>query len=773
LRARVRTILCWLLQPPLLGAAYMSALAFWSAQSPTLNERDGGAQTRQIDAVVHGPFGGEITRMGLAIAAAAIAFGAFLGWTAAGLIALRDRIGAPPLPSRSRSLSQRTVLLIGLIVALHLGLLLCAMAQAPQLYAEAWYARGGLRRGVQLLATDILGRSGVAAILWLGCAAFLAGPPARWPLWPHRASCAVERLGAALAALSRVLWGARRAIALNASFGAAVTLFALAVDNTPAASAGSSKDVSRARAADPIRPDERRPNILVIAADSLRADRLDPRTAPHLSLLAARGTRFDRAYVSLPRTFPSWVSLLTGRHPHHHGIRSMFPRWEDRTRDFDALPQRLSRAGWATGVVSDYAGDVFSRIDLGFGLVDVPRFDFRELVRQQALERETPLLPALDTRLGRAAFPVMREMNAAADPSLLAQGAVRAMRTLESRGPFFLLVFFSTAHFPYAAPWPYYRRFADPAYDGQFKYHKPVGLGPEGAVSARDEEQVRALYDGAVSAIDDAAQSVLDALASDGLARNTIVVITADHGETLFDHGHGQGHGDHLFGDEGTHVPLVVIDPRAQTPHRESGIVRDVDLAPTLYGLAGVAPPGDLDGHSLAPALEGKAVSPALAFAETELWFNEDIQGLPAALRLPYPGIARLTEVDMRHGDEVVLRREVRALTIVARHRMVRDDRWKLLYVPTRAGVRWMLFDTRNDPGEIHDVAALQPDAVAHLKPELWSWMARDPEMTERNGYLVPRDTDMPRTAGTDLGVVRVDEGEVRSDRSAAHPNGW
>jgi arylsulfatase A-like enzyme len=443
----------------------------------------------------------------------------------------------------------------------------------------------------------------------------------------------------------------------------------------------------------------------------------------------------------------------------------MFPRWEDRTRDFDALPQRLSRAGWATGVVSDYAGDIFSRVDLGFGMVDVPRFDFRELVRERALERETPLLPVLDTRLGRAAFPVLREMNAAADPSLLAADAIRAMRALESRGPFFLVVFFSTAHFPYAAPWPYYGRFADRAYDGRFKYHKPVGLGQEAPVDARDEQQVRALYDGAVSAIDDAAQSVLDALAHDGLSEKTIVVVTADHGETLFDHGHGQGHGDHLFGDEGTHVPLVVVDPRLRTAHHEAGIVRDVDLAPTIYELAGLARPGDLDGRSLAPALEGKGLAPALAFAETELWFSEDIPGLPGALRLPYPGIARLTEVDTRHGDEVVLRREMRALTLVARHRMVRDDRWKLLYVPTRAGVRWMLFDTRDDPGEIHDVARAHPDVVARLKPELWSWMGRDPEMTARDGYLVPRDGVEPVTAGADVGVVRVDDGSVASDR--------
>jgi arylsulfatase A-like enzyme len=461
---------------------------------------------------------------------------------------------------------------------------------------------------------------------------------------------------------------------------------------------------------------------------------------------------------------------MTGRHPHHHGIRSMFPRWEERAHDFDTLPERLARAGYATGVSSDYAGDVFSRIDLGFGLVDVPEFDFRQLVRQRALERETPLMPVLHSRVGRAAFPVMREMNDAADPSMLARDAVRAMRRLERRGPFFLVVFFSTAHFPYAAPAPYYRRFTDDAYRGRYKYDKPVGLGRDAPADARDEKQVRALYDGAVSAIDDAAQSIIDAMAEDGIAKKTVVLVTADHGETLYDHGHGVGHGDHLFGDEGTHVPLVVVDPRETAPHREPGIVRDVDLAPTVYALTGVAPPGDLDGQSLAPALKGAPLAPRLGYAETGLWFTEDIDGLPAEMRLPYPGIARLSEVDTQHGDELVLQKAMRPLTLVAKHRMVRDERWKLVYVPARAGVRWLLYDTEADPGETVDVATAHPDVLARLQGELWSWMRLDADMTERGGYLVPRDARVRSAGEGDVGLVRLEGGDERPPPAQASP---
>jgi arylsulfatase A-like enzyme len=750
----------WLLQPPVLGALYVVGLALWATKDSTFDEHQAGAQARQIDALVRGPFGREVTRMGVAITATAIVLGALLGWFAAALITLRETLG-PPLARSARSLAHRSFLIVALVAAGHGGLQLWAMANAPQLYASSWYARGGWRREAQLLATDILGPNGVIYAGLAVCVVFIAGSPLRWRLWPQRAARAVEFVH--LTIVPRAPWQARRVAAFCAAATCALTLFAFAVSATPPASARAEP-----RAAGSPDANDSRPNILVIAADSLRADRLNMRTAPHLSSLASHGTRFDRAYVSLPRTFPSWVTLLTGRHPHHHGIRSMFPRWEERTRDFDALPERLARSGWATGVVSDYAGDVFSRIELGFGAVDTPQFDFRQLVRERAVEAETPLLPVLDSRLGRAAFPVVREINSASDPQLLAGDAVRAMRTLESRGPFFLVVFFSTAHFPYAAPWPYYRRFTDAAYKGRYKYDKPVGLGQEAPADARDERQVQALYDGAVSAIDEAAQSILDALTNDGLAKRTIVVVTADHGETLFDHGHGQGHGDHLFGDEGIHVPFVVVDPRQQSPAHVDTIARDVDLAPTLYALAGVPPPGDLDGRSLEPALSGKPLPPVRAYAETELWFTEQIPGLPSDLRLPYPGIARLTEVDTRHGDEVVLKREMRALTTVARHRMVRDDRWKLLYIPTRTGVRWLLFDTRDDPGETRDVAGAHPDVVARLQSDLWAWMQRDKEMIYRGGYLVPRDSGASPVPDADLGLVRLDDDAQADPRRGA-----
>jgi arylsulfatase A-like enzyme len=131
------------------------------------------------------------------------------------------------------------------------------------------------------------------------------------------------------------------------------------------------------------------------------------------------------------------------------------------------------------------------------------------------------------------------------------------------------------------------------------------------------------------------------------------------------------------------------------------------------------------------------AQEPSLQFAygETELWFTE--HAMEAGSRIMYPGVAGITELD--DHDNIVIQRRMLELTTVARHRMVRDERWKLVYVPTRKGVRYMLFDTRSDPNEVRDVAAAMPAELERLKAELWRWMLADSRMVKQGDYIVPR----------------------------------
>jgi arylsulfatase A-like enzyme len=187
------------------------------------------------------------------------------------------------------------------------------------------------------------------------------------------------------------------------------------------------------------------------------------------------------------------------------------------------------------------------------------------------------------------------------------------------------------------------------------------------------------------------------------------------------------------------HVPFAIRGPGIPAGENPA-MVRDVDLAPTLYELTKTAAPSDLDGRSLVPVLAaGKetAKEPVYAFAETGLWFTDEISALGPGLRLPYPGITGLTEVDREHGDDIVLRASYRPLAMTAKHRAIFDGRFKLVYVPTRDGARYMLFDRQTDPAEVRDVASEKPEERKRLATPLWAWMLRDTEMEERGGFLV------------------------------------
>jgi arylsulfatase A-like enzyme len=705
------------LSGPVVGAAWMLLLTVLAFRQE--DDRYMGVRAAPIVEMAKTRFADDVRGLSWAFAAIAIGYGAAIGVAAELLLAVRQRLRARPMRALARWSAR-----LGLVVAIHLAELGYAVAKTPQLYTDSLYSREGglgtLARALQIALTDVLGVPGIVDAYVVGLLVFLAPP------WREIAD-SLRDVGAR---------ASRAAAPVAGLLGTLVLALGLASIFAP----------KRARASR-----GGAPNVVVIAVDSLRDDRVNAKIAPRLASVGAGGARFSHAYVTLPRTLPSWTTILTGREPHHHGLRTMFPRYEDRARDLAALPARLGGLGYKSAVVGDYAADIFTRVHYGFDVVDAPTFNFHALIATRALERATPLLPALQSGIGRRVMPAMRELNQAADPSLVADDARRALdRVSGTDAPFFMVVFFSTAHFPYAAPAPYYGRYADPGYRGRFKYHKPNLLGQEGALDAADVKQVRALYDGAVTSVDDAAGKILDELARRGLDDETIVVVTADHGEMLYDDGHGQGHGDHLFGDQVVHVPLAMRLPKrfGGAPRTIDQPVRDVDLAPTLLELAGAptASFADFDGRSVRPLLEGKPLPQLPVFAETEVWMTETIPELPstgpAPLRLPYPNVAQLTELDPRLAYDVVMRVETEPLVVAAKHRMVLDGDLKLVYVPTRKGARWMLFDRAADPGETTDVSAKRPGDVARLKSTLWRWMLADPKMEERDGLLVPRGLD-------------------------------
>ncbi len=659
---------------------------------------------RRLAIRIYGP---QVAVEAARILALYLAVGLTGGLISSGLCGLRDRLrGARPRSLLFRI--SRHVLLLG---TLHLYFLAHSMVVHPQLYAEAFYDRGGIRRQIQVLLTDWFSPALLSALL--------LGGLILWVLWP------VGRLW------SRLRWPTLR-VRDGLAWAGALGLLAIAL-------LAATLTTGSGRATD-----NRGPNLLILAVDSLRADRLEEpryrRVAPRMRRLAAKSVMFTHNYTTLARTFPSWVTLLTGREPYDHGIRHMFPSWEARRHvGRGGLPQQLARAGWRTAVVSDYAGEIFGRIDLGFQHVDVSAFSFYEIVRQRVIKAHTNLLPYLATAPGQRLVPPMQGLPENADSRILAQRVNRMLDRVAQEKKFAVVAFFSSCHFPYAAPWPHYQTFTSRAYHGPYRYHKQRQLH-EHEPSLQDVRHMRGLFDGAVATADEAIGHVLDHLKRLGIADRTIVVLTADHGENLYEADLGMGHGDHLRGENATRAPLIIYDPRRKGPARRvTSVVRDVDLAPTLAARLGVRLP-QATGHDNTPLMQGRAPAKARpAFMETGLWFTRDIPGVGTDMRLAYPPVlGGLVTMDEKHQGDLVLNPQYETLVVAAKHRAIRTNRWKLIYVPLASRVRYLLYDLKRDPDCTRDVARKHPEVVTRLSRRLTRWMRRAPGALQVGRYVLP-----------------------------------
>ena len=308
-------------------------------------------------------------------------------------------------------------------------------------------------------------------------------------------------------------------------------------------------------------PPRARPNLVVLLVDTLRADHLPAYgyardTAPFLTRLAAQGVVFEDAQSASAWTAPATASLFTSLYPFQHKVDTGFMvtsqmreigqeiRLNRLPADVTTMPEALQAAGYATFGI---AANVNIGTVMGFS---------RGFSRFRHFAEDAPA-----TELGEKARQWARGMRAAQ--------------------PYFLYMHFLDPHAPYRENAPWYVAPADPA-------------------QARE-----AAYDSEIRLVD----SVIEGLFTElGWARDTVVVVVADHGEEFGDHG-GRGHGQTLF-HEMLHVPLIVHAPGRFAPRRVAEPASLLDVLPTLRELAGApAEPRD-EGRSLVPLLEGGPQDP-------------------------------------------------------------------------------------------------------------------------------------------------------------------
>ena len=490
-----------------------------------------------------------------------------------------------------------------------------------------------------------------------------------------------------------------------------------------------------------------RPNILILASDSLRADRLGVNgyhrpTSPNIDALASRSINFQKCFTPIASTVESMTSMMASQYPHTTGLQHMFPNKEQVEkvkRDAPSLAGRLKEAGYDTAVMGDWCAGVFDIMPMGFEKVDATTFDNFKVYMSQAVYMVHPILPLyFDNPVGYALFPKLESSAFYVTPEVVTDRLKdRLARQTRSEKPFFWTVFYSSTHIPYTVGPKNGKLFSDPAYKGPHK-HKfdfsikdwigSVDLAKKWEEMPKaDVDQINALYDGCVRNFDDNVKSVLEQLAATGMDKKTVILITGDHGDNLFEPNCTFGHGlTFNGGDQNTNVPCIIHIPGTE-PRTEKRIVRTLDFAPTLLDLAKVPVDSRMEGHSLRPYLEGTAKDMGLPYyGETSYLFCR--RYIPGEEPAYLPPMDSTTEIDESFDCHFVLKDKYQATVLKTKERVLRTERWKFVYTPGKDYNIERLYDLQNDPNCLKNVALDYPDVFTAMKNSLWLWIREKKE---------------------------------------------
>jgi arylsulfatase len=438
------------------------------------------------------------------------------------------------------------------------------------------------------------------------------------------------------------------------------------------------------------RPAQSRPNIVVVVVDALRPDRLgcygyERNTSPSLDSLAREGVLFTDAMAHGPSTIVSTPALLTGRRAGEHKME--WVRWDD-VRQYarpagshPTLAEVLQQHGYHTAAIS--ANPVLEDrigLDRGFDLFDVS-----------------------------CAQRSIWHVTSAPDVNRLAREWLE--RDGHAQGPFFLYLHYVEPHILYCPP-SEFCVFGRPGYTARDAQRNieidllpdstPDHVVTEAILSAHglsrgDVERLSDLYDDEVLCSDFYVNYLFDQLKQLGAYENTLIVVTADHGEAFLEHDTIK-HCETLY-QELIRVPLIIAGPGVQRGREINALVELVDVAPTIIEAAGIELTTPLSGGSLYQAIS---------------------QGEPIGENV---GIAYLPSKQMC---------------------AFRSGPMKLIVSPDRSE----LYDLSADPYESKNLAASRPGEVARLRAKLEEMMRRQPSVVERSEDPSPAQLNALKAMG-------------------------
>lgn len=409
-------------------------------------------------------------------------------------------------------------------------------------------------------------------------------------------------------------------------------------------------------------------NIVLIALDTQRADHLgcygyEKDTSPFIDSIAREGTLFERCYAPNIPTHPSFTTMLSGKEAITHDIVNIgggVPIAEG----IKLLPELLQENGWHT-VAVDSMGRHFSR---GF-----------DKYVSYSWDTSVPTVLRKAETVNEKALPAIEELTSQSDP-------------------FFLFLHYWDPHTPYLPPEPYQRKFypadKDPydpnnhSLDELWSWEPFKWYFHDWMPGITDADYVNNLYDGETAYMDHHLRTVFEALQP--VQDDTLVIITADHGEILNEQ---LGYYDHHGLYEGNiHVPLISYWPGVMLKgHRVKGIVQNLDIAPTILEMANIKDTEDMEGVSLLPPIFG-----------------------------------------IREGnyDEVYLSEATWEVK-----RGIRTADWKFInsiYPDPHGRPMQELFDLHSDPQEQNNIISDHPEVARELETKLQKWVERRLKETGR-----------------------------------------
>ena len=468
-----------------------------------------------------------------------------------------------------------------------------------------------------------------------------------------------------------------------------------------------------------------RPNVLWILVDTLRRDHVEPfgdlSQTPDVRKLASEGVLFEDAVTVVPKTPASVASFMTGLYPVHHGVRTLYSPMAE---GLPTVADRFAEAGYDTAAFINNAWLTAGR---GFAQ-GFERFDgYYEVNRPYGSLGYLGWVLLVDqVTLGR--IPAFSSQT---DPVELTDRVVAFLESERER-PFFAYVHYFHPHWPYLPPPAAASRYVPSGATTVVNHPEAIGMSRgtmifQNFLPAAENETAKGLYRGEVDHTMEQVGRLLDRLRERDLDERTLVVFTADHGHSLGEQDYFFHHGEFLY-DSTVRIPLILrwsgVLPAGVTVRAQ---VRSIDVAPTVLELTGLAPLARVDGESLVPTWTGRSVLPRPALLES------DVKMFPENLRRELGGIP-------------------------GKLRGVRDGRFKLVIAPTHRGPRYELYDLRDDPGELHNLAT-DPEHAEVLARLSTFVLARIPDSERR----LLAGLAMPHEGGPATGPSEAEQEHLRS----------